>query len=110
MTRTNFTGGLRTSWLNATWPFARMSVDDEGIVVRVLGFIAFRSEWPSLTQAEHVVGGLVRSHGVRLTRTDGQRIVFWTFHPEPILNAVRLHGVPAPESGTRPKIWFGTGT
>ena len=68
MARHVFTGGLRMSWFNATWPFARMTVDDEGIVVRVLGFAAFQTGWPALTRAERVVGGLFGSAGVRLTR------------------------------------------
>lgn len=109
MARQVFTGGLRTSWINATWPFARMTVDDDGIVVRVLGFAAFQTGWPELTRAERVIGGFIGSAGVRLTRTDGRRVVFWTSRPEPLLDALRTHGVTPAESQRPPKIWFGTG-
>jgi hypothetical protein len=104
-----FTGGLRMSWFNATWPFARMTLDDDGIVVRVLGFAAFQTAWPALTRAERVIGGVLGSAGVRLTRMDGRRVVFWTFRPEPILDALRTHGFSPTESQRPPKIWFGTG-
>jgi len=109
MARQVFTGGVRTTWFNATWPFGRMTVDDDGIAVRVIGFAAFKTDWPALTRAERVVGGVVGSAGVRLTRTDGRRVVFWTFRPEPILDALRAHGVNPEESQRPPKIWFGTG-
>jgi len=86
-----------------------MAVDDDGIVVRVLGFAAFRAGWLELSGAERVIGGFVGSAGVRLTRTDGRRVVFWTFRPEPLLDALRMHGVTPAESKRPPTIWFGTG-
>jgi len=85
-----------------------MTVDDDGIVVRVLGVAAFQTGWSSLTRAERV-GGVLGSAGVRLTRTDGRRVVFWTFRPEPILDALRTHGFTPADSQSPPKIWFGTG-
>jgi uncharacterized protein (AIM24 family) len=97
------------SWFNATSPFARMTVDDDdGIVVRVLGFAAFQTGWQALTRAERVIGGFLGSAGVRLTRTDGRRVVFWTSRPEPILDALRAHGFTPEESQRPSKIWFGS--
>jgi hypothetical protein len=43
------------SWFNATSPFARMTVDDDGIVVRVLGLAAFQTGWQALIRAERVI-------------------------------------------------------
>jgi hypothetical protein len=85
-----------------------MTVDDDGIVVRVLGFAAFQTGWPTLARAERVIGGFLGSAGVRLTRTDGRRAVFWTSRPGPILDALRARGVAPLQSQTPPKIWFGT--
>jgi hypothetical protein len=100
-----FTGGLRTAWFNATSPFARMTVDDDGIVIRLFGFRAFQAQWPALTLAERVVGGVMGTPGVRLVRVDGRRVVFWTFRPEPVFDALRAHGVRLQESQSPPKIW-----
>ncbi len=86
-----------------------MTIDDKGIIVRLLGFAAFQTDWPELSRAERVIGGALRSPGIRLTRTDGRRVVFWTFRPEPVLDALRTHGVVPAESERPPKIWFGTG-
>ncbi len=101
-----FTGGLRMSWgINATSPFARMTVDDDGIVVRLIGLAVFQAQWPALTLVERVVGGFMATPGVRLVRADGRRVVFWTFRPEPVLDALRAHGVTLRESQSPPKIW-----
>lgn len=45
MVTQSFTGGLRTRWFNATWPLARMTLTDEGVVIRVFGLTNTRSSW-----------------------------------------------------------------
>ena len=107
-----FTGGLRMTFFNATWPifnatspFARMTVDDDGILIRVFGVKLFQTAWASLTHAERVVGGFMATPGVRLVRADGRRVVFWTYRPQPVFDALREHGVTPLESRTPPRVW-----
>lgn len=99
-----FVGGLRKGTFNATWPFARMTVDDGGVVIRVLGFPAFDADWSAL-EFERVVGGLLASPGIRLTRSDGLRVVFWSFRPGSVIAELRARGAVVRESQDPPRIW-----
>lgn len=103
-----FTGGLRTVGFNATWPFARLVLTDEGMTLRLLGFVHTRSEWAGVAAVERVVGGMLASPGVRVLLTDGRRFVFWCFNPTRVLEAFRSHRVQVVESANKPpKVWLG---
>ena len=104
-----FTGGLRTAGFNATWPFARLTVTDDNMTLRLFGLIHTRRDWATVQSAQRIVGGILGSPGVRITLADGRRIVFWTFSPEAVLAAFQAHGVSATdEQGRPPKVWLGT--
>jgi hypothetical protein len=107
--REAFTGGLRTSTgFNATWPFARLTLSDDGLVIRLLGIVHARSKWGDVESAEGVVGGLMRSPGVRLRLAGRPPVVFWTFNKAAVLAALRSRGVAIIDpSGRPPKVWFG---
>ena len=94
---------------NATWPFAGLTLNDDGMTLRLLGFVHTRHAWSKVQSVEHVVGGLMWSPGVRITLVEGPRLVFWAFSPDPVLAAFREHGVKVVEShGRPPKVWLGT--
>jgi hypothetical protein len=82
-----------------------MTIDDDGILIRVFGVKAFQTEWAALTHVERVVGGVLGTPGVRLIRADRRRVVFWTYRPQPIFDALREHGVTPQESRTPPTVW-----
>ncbi len=104
-----FTGGIRTGAFNATWPFGRMNLTDEELIIRTLGAVTRRSTWQAVARAERVVGGLLRSPGVRLTWVEGDQLVFWSFKPDAVLNALKARGVEIVDSaGKPPKVWLGT--
>jgi hypothetical protein len=90
-----FTGGLRRGWFNATWPFARLTLADSELVIRLFGVVNVRSDWGGVATAQRVVGGLTGSPGlgVRITLTNGLRVVFWTFRPARVLMALKARGV-----------------
>ena len=63
-----FTGGLRTqSGFNATAPFARLTIADDGLTVRLFGFVYARCDWSGVAHVQRVVGGLMGSPGARIT-------------------------------------------
>jgi hypothetical protein len=109
MGKVAFTGGMRTNWLNATWPLARLTLTDKGLTLRLVGLALVQFDWAELVSAERVVGGLMGSPGVRLTLMDGRRFVFWSFRPEAVLAALRDRRVQIIEpDGRPPKVWLGT--
>jgi hypothetical protein len=105
----SFTGGLRTVGFNATWPFARLVLKDEGLTLRVFGFVQTRREWDGVVNVEQIVGGILGSPGVRIALIDGSKLVFWSFNPQRVLEAFRSYGVQIIESSKKPpKVWLGT--
>ncbi len=103
----SFTGGLRTRGFNATSPFARLTLADEGLTVRLFGVLYARREWPGVANAQKVVGWLLGSPGLRITLRDGKQFVFWCFYPQPVLEALRKRGVLILDSGDKPpKVWL----
>jgi hypothetical protein len=109
MDKVVFTGGMRTTGFNATWPLARLTLTDKGLTLRLVGLALVRSDWAEVVSAERVVGGLMGSPGVRLTLMDGRRFVFWSFRPEPVLAALRDRRVQIIEpDGRPPKVWLGS--
>ena len=105
-----FTGGLRTtSGFNATTPFARLTLADEGITLRLFGFLYARSEWSDVVSGERVRGGLLGNSGVRIALGDGMQFVFWSFQPQRVLDALGSRGVRIIDNGARPpKVWLGS--
>ncbi len=107
MDKQSFTGGLRTRGFNATSPFARLTLVDEGLTVRLFGFVYERREWSGVASAQRVIGGLLGSPGLRIALRDGKQFVFWCFDPQLILEALRKRGVLILDSGDKPpKVWF----
>ncbi len=104
-----FIGGLRTVGFNATWPFAGLKFTDEGFTLRLVGLVLLRGDWAHVESAQRVIGGVLRSPGVRLTLADGRRVVFWSFQPDAVLAALRARGVLIIDpGGDPPKVWLGT--
>jgi len=104
-----FIGGMRTPGFNATWPLAGLTFTDEGFTLRLVGVVLIRGDWTDLESAQRVTGGLLRSPGVRLSLADGRRVVFWSFQPNAVLEALRAQDVTIIDpDGTPPKVWLGT--
>jgi hypothetical protein len=110
MDKQAFTGGLRTSsGFNATIPFARLSLADEGMTLWLFGFVYARGPWSTVRSAQRVVGGLLGSPGVRIVLEDTKQFVFWSYHPEQVLDALSGRGVPIVDPGGKPpKVWLGS--
>ena len=105
-----FTGGLRTSsGFNATIPFARLTVAEEGMTLRLFGFVYARRDWSEVRSAQRVVGGLLGSPGVRIALRDGKQFVFWSFNPQLVLDTLSDRGVSTVDPGAKPpKVWLGS--
>jgi len=105
-----FTGGLRTSsGFNATIPFARLILADEGMTLRLFGFVYAHGDWSTVRSAQRVVGGLLGSPGVRIVLGDAKQFVFWSYHPQRVLDALSGRGVPIVDPGAKPpKVWLGS--
>jgi hypothetical protein len=104
-----FIGGMRTPGFNATWPLAGLTFTDNGFTLRFVGLVLIRGDWAYVESAQRVIGGLLRSPGVRLVLADGQRFVFWSFQPDAVIAALRARGVQIIDSNGRPpKIWLST--
>lgn len=109
MKKQAFTGGLRTQGFNATWPFARLELTDDGMTMRLFGMTHTRSDWSGVANAQRVVGGLLGSPGVRITLSSGKQLVFWAWHPQVVLDALGSRGVSILDPGKKPpKVWLGT--
>lgn len=104
----SFIGGLRWSGTsgvgNATWPLARLVTSATGMTVGpqsaaaavpTLGTMpSMNLSWADVACAERVVGAIARSPGVRFRFRDKQApIIFWTFRPVAVLDAVEAHGI-----------------
>ncbi len=90
-------GGARIDLMNATWPFARLTVTQKELVLRVsfLGTYVFKPEDVELVEAYGVipfVGKGVRIHH-KVTGYP-QKIIFWClcFNPKEIENSIRTSG------------------
>ena len=83
-----FTGGLLTVWFNVTIPFARLTLTDEEMSLRVVGIRYARRGWSDVKSAQRVVGGLLGSPGVRFVLRSGKPFIFWSFDPERVIRAL----------------------
>ena len=110
-----FIGGMRGPYgANATWPLARLTANaSEGVAVSLrwgLGWLPglrpVRFRWSEVACAEEIRGWMGGSPGVRLLGHDGRRVVFWTWHPERVLEALERHGVPTRSQVRPPRIWI----
>ncbi len=109
MDKVAFIGGLRTLGVNVTWPFAGLTFTDEGFTLRLTGLVFLRGDWAHIEGAQRVMGGLLRSPGIRLLLSDGRRVVFWSFQPDAVLAALRGRGVKIIDpDGPPPKVWLST--
>jgi hypothetical protein len=105
-----FTGGLRTAWgFNASSPSAQLTLADSALTLRLFGFVYARREWSGVANGQRVVGGLLGTAGVRLSLSDGKQLVFWSFEPQVVLDALSRRGVPVLDVGPKPpKVWLGS--
>jgi hypothetical protein len=105
-----FTGGVRTrGGFNATWPFASLTLTDDELLIRLLGFCLMRSTLSEVESAERTWGGVLgqKSHGLLIRLRNGSRIVFWTWQLESLVAALKAHNVVVLETERPPKVWWG---
>jgi hypothetical protein len=92
-----FTGGVRWGWKGATWPFAKLTIEPNGLSLRppstrlssvwnFVGVPTLQLEWSSIEAVE-----LVRTPFESETRgfafmVEGKRLVFWTYAIEAVLD------------------------
>jgi hypothetical protein len=113
----NFVGGMNVvskfGRLNATWPLARLILDDvrAGLVARgpLRWAVKDRSAAYSEIEAVQELTGPFGSPGVRIrTRTSGTWC-FWTTRPQPVIGEIRAHGVPLLEGCPRLPLFYSSG-
>jgi hypothetical protein len=109
VTTQHFRGGLRTAWLNASWPLAGLTVTASGVSIGLLvPPLGWKWEWSALESIEEVRNGISGTAGVRFVPRNGRPVIFWTFNRSGVLAAVEQAGGPVnPDAPTR--VWFGTG-
>jgi hypothetical protein len=92
-----FTGGVRWGWKGATWPFAKLTIEPNGLALRppsarlssvwrFFGVPTLQHEWSSIDAVE-----LVRTPFESEARgfsfmVEGKRLVFWTYAIEAVLD------------------------
>jgi hypothetical protein len=86
----HFRGGLRTTFLNASWPLAGLTVMASGVSVGFLvQLLGWKWEWSALESIEGVRrGAMFGSPGARFVPRNGLPVIFWTFNPSGVLAAV----------------------
>jgi hypothetical protein len=80
-------GGARIGWINFTWPFARLSVTQDKLTIRVM-FDAYTFAPTDVYAIERYKGYL--SEGIRICHNVAsypERIIFWS-NPEKALNCI----------------------
>lgn len=102
-----YVGGLTTSAMSSTWPFARLELYDSGIrltgSVRLVRWIipVWEAQYAELTKADMVAAPMARG-GVRFSVHNGSQIIFWTFDDAAeIVDILESRGVPVDRSVSR---------
>jgi hypothetical protein len=95
MREVSFTGGARVGWVNATWPFARLSADGRTLTLASLvGTYEFKPQQVVSLAAYGVLP--VFGQGVRIHHNRGDypaKLVFWCFgSPDSVLADIRGTG------------------
>jgi hypothetical protein len=104
-----FVGGMnvvsRFGRLNATWPLARLILDDvrAGLVARgpLRWAVKDRSAAYGEIEAVQEIAGPFSSPGVRMRTRTGGTWCFWTTRPQLVIGELRTHGVPLLEGCPR---------
>ena len=99
-----FTGGMRYGMLNATWPFAYLTVYPYHAQLRCLAW-RFEFLYSDLQLAEEV-RGMGISPGVRFITRSGQRVVFWTLRSQQVATVLQAAGAPILWNPNKPVIFF----
>ena len=94
---------MRAAGFNATQPLARLILTDKGLTLRLFGLVQLHSDLADVESAERVIGGLIGTPGLRLTLMDGRRFIFWCFHPDNALAALRDRDVQIIGPDGRPR-------
>jgi hypothetical protein len=90
------TGGARIGWMNASWPLARLSANQDNlkIAVKILGDYSFTPE--QVVSIEKYVLIPVIAWGIRIHHSVAdypQRFIFWTLgNPSKILDGIKQSG------------------
>jgi hypothetical protein len=104
----HFRGGLRTTFLKATWPLAGLTVTASGVSVGFLvPLLGWKWEWSALEAIEEVRDP-IGSRGVRFVPRNGLPVIFWSFNPSGVLAAIgHAGGRVSPDAPAT--VWYGTG-
>jgi hypothetical protein len=98
----NFVGGMNVvskfGRLNATWPVARLILDDVRACLVARGPLRWavkdRSAPYGEIEAVQEIRGPFGSSGVRMRTRTGGTWCFWTTRPQLVIGEIRAHGVP----------------
>jgi hypothetical protein len=97
----SFVGGMRygvTGIAGWSWPLVRLQLLGDvlrlGHSAKLLRFLvpSWEARYQELEVAE-AIGSSPLTTGVRLRTTDGDWVVFWTFHRDQVLRAIQQRGV-----------------
>lgn len=87
-----FRGGARIGIWNVSWPFAKMTITDEGITLNVFAR-AYSLSKERISKVERFRG--LFSNGVRIVHDSAEtdaHVVFWSFATDRVLTDARDHG------------------
>jgi hypothetical protein len=98
-----YVGGARIGWFNATWPFAKLSVEGNVLVLKVRPFGTYTFTSQQVFSLERYGFIPVLAWGVRINHVVPgypKKIVFWCFgNPGKLIQDIRKTGfTPSPES------------
>jgi hypothetical protein len=90
-----WTGGARIDLQNATWPFAKLTLSSDSLVLSVASSLTYRFDPDQVTWVEEITAMPVIGRGVRLHHNVvgyPQQIVFWCFRTQQLLDELHDRG------------------
>jgi hypothetical protein len=87
-------GGSQVGWVSASWPFAKLSVSKERLVLSTLGTYSFEPQQVAALEPHGVIPIIGRGIRIVHSRTDfPSKIVFWCFgSPDSLITRIKQLG------------------
>ncbi|GAA0769374.1 hypothetical protein LRH25_02790 [Ideonella azotifigens] len=105
MTLQSFRGGAKIGWVNASWPFGKLSVEARQLTLTCLGSYTFKPEDVVTIEPHGSIPVLARGIRIGHNRMDyPETMIFWCLGSrEKVLDGIRRNGFePQGETAKRP--------
>jgi len=101
------TGGARIGGFNASWPFAKLHADAEGLTIKLPFSKTYRFPTSSITSVREYISILFIGWGIRIEHSVPEYppfVVFWYLgYPSTVLSFLEDCGFPIPKNPTDQK-------